>query len=80
VTQVSRYPEALLQAGQLHEPSVLASYLLELARALHSSYRALRVKDEEPGRAKARLLLFTVVKGVLASGLAILGIPALERM
>ena len=80
VTQVSRYPEVLLQAAQLHEPSVLASYLLELARALHSSYRALRVKDEEAVRAKARLLLFTVVKGVLARGLAILGIPALERM
>jgi arginyl-tRNA synthetase len=80
VSQVARYGEALREAARLHEPSVLATYLLELARALHSSYRSLRVKDEELRIAKARLLLFTVVKDVLASGLEILGIPALEKM
>jgi arginyl-tRNA synthetase len=80
VSQVARYGEALQEAARLHEPSVLATYLLELARALHASYRSLRVKDEELRLAKARLLLFTVVKNVLASGLEILGIPALEKM
>lgn len=59
---------------------VLANYLLELARALHASYAVLRVKGEEPGRAQARLRLFTAVKQVLRSGLTILGIQPLERM
>jgi arginyl-tRNA synthetase len=40
----------------------------------------LRVKGEAPDLAQARLQLFLAVKQVLANGLAILGIPALERM
>jgi arginyl-tRNA synthetase len=80
VSLVSRYQDVLREAARLHEPSVLATYLLDLARALHASYRVLRVKDEERRTAAARLLLFTVVKNVLASGLAMLGIPALEKM
>jgi arginyl-tRNA synthetase len=80
VTFAARYTDILREAASLYEPSVLAGYLLDLARALHASYRVLRVKDEEPRVAKARLLLFTVVKRILASGLGILGIPALEKM
>ncbi len=80
VSLVARYGEMLTEAGRQHEPSVLAGYLLELARALHVGYRSLRVKDEADEIAKARLLLFTVVKNVLASGLRILGIEPLERM
>jgi arginyl-tRNA synthetase len=80
VSSVARYHDALREAARAHEPSILATYLLDLARALHASYRVLRVKDEEKRLAQARLLLFTVVKQVLASGLKILGIPALEKM
>ncbi|CAI8013697.1 Arginine--tRNA ligase [Geodia barretti] len=68
------------EAHRLYEPSVLANYLLELARGLHASYTVLRVKGEEAGKAQARLLLFTAVKQVLRSGLTILGIRPLERM
>jgi len=80
VRLVARYGEALEDAARLYEPSVMATYLLDLAHALHSSYHTLRVKDEEQGLAQARLLLFAVVKNVLGSGLGILGIPALEKM
>lgn len=77
---ISRYPDVLREAARLYEPSVLANYLLELARSLHASYRVLRVKDEEIETAKARLLLFVAVKRVLRHGLTLLGIQALERM
>ena len=80
VSLVARYPEALREAARQYEPSVLANYLLELARGLHASYTVLRVKGEEAGKAQARLLLFTAVKQVLRSGLTILGIRPLERM
>ncbi len=80
VSLVARYPDVLREAGRLYEPSVLANYLLELARGLHASYAVLRVKGEESGKAQARLLLFTAVKQVLRSGLRILGIQPLERM
>jgi arginyl-tRNA synthetase len=80
VRLVARYPEILRESARLCEPSVLANYLLELARSLHASYRVLRVKDAELCTAKARLLLFVAVKRVLRVGLTLLGIKALEQM
>ena len=80
VSLVSRYTDALREAAKTSEPSILAAYLLDLARALHSGYKALRVKDEEKKLAGARLLLLAVVKNVLASGMRILGIKPLEKM
>jgi arginyl-tRNA synthetase len=80
VALVSRYGEVLSDAARQYEPSVLGIYLLDLAHALHSAFNVLRVKGEEESVAKARLLLFTIVKNVLASGTRILGITPLERM
>ncbi|MBI2930664.1 MAG: arginine--tRNA ligase [Planctomycetes bacterium] len=80
VRLVGQYEEKLREAATSTEPSLLANYLLDLAHALHASYYKLRVKEEERTLAQARLLLYMVVKQVLASGLAVLGIPALERM
>jgi len=80
VTLVSRYGEALTDAARQYEPAVLGGYLLDLAHALHTAFNTLRVKGEEESVAKARLLLFTVVKSVLASGMRILGITPLQKM
>lgn len=80
LTLIPRYQDALRLAARDHEPSVVANYLLELAKALHSSYHRLRVKGEEERLARTRLQLFLGVKNVLASGLRTLGIPPLERM
>lgn len=77
---IVRFPAVLRAAAADYEPSLLATYLLDLAKALHASYMKLRVKDEEARLAEARLLLFVVVKRVLASGLRILGIKPLEKM
>ncbi len=80
VMQVSRFPEALRQAAAELEPAVVAGYLLDLAKGLHASYQVLRVKGEEEKLARTRLELFMAVKRILAAGLRMLGIPALERM
>jgi arginyl-tRNA synthetase len=77
---IARFPAVLSAAAADYEPSLLATYLLDLAKALHASYKVLRVKDEETRLAGARLFLFVVVKRVLASGLRILGIKPLEKM
>jgi arginyl-tRNA synthetase len=80
VRQISQFEGKCEEAATAYEPSILGSYLLDLAHALHSSYYKLWVKDEESGIAGARLLLFSVVRNVLASGMRLLGIPALEKM
>lgn len=77
---LARYPEALSQAARDFEPAHVANYLLELARGLHAAYKVLRVKGEEETLARTRLLLLHSVKVTLKNGLALLGIPALERM
>jgi arginyl-tRNA synthetase len=76
----ARYPAVLRAAAAEYEPALLAGYLLDLAKGLHSSYQRLRVKDEEPELARSRLLLFLVVKRILAGGLTILGMRPLEKM
>src|SRR5437870_3463156 len=54
VSWVARYQDTLQAAASAYEPSILATYLLDLARALHASYRVLRVKDEARPLAQAR--------------------------
>jgi arginyl-tRNA synthetase len=80
VSLLGEYPAALEKTAETCEPSQLCQYLLDLAHALHSSYRILRVKDAEKDIAEARLLLFACVKHVLANGLRILGITPLDKM
>jgi arginyl-tRNA synthetase len=80
VALLPRYLESLRLAARDCEPALLANYLLDLAKALHGSYQVLRVKDADEATARARLQLFLAVKRVLAGGLGVLGIPALERM
>ena len=80
VSLVSRYTEALREAARTYEPSIRAAYLLDLSRALPSRDTELRVKGEEEKLAGARLLLFAVVKNILAGGMKILGIRPLEKM
>jgi arginyl-tRNA synthetase len=80
VRLISKYPDALRAAAAANEPSELATYLLEVAHALHAGYNVLRVKDAPADVAPARRLLFEAVRVVLAGGLGLLGITPLERM
>ena len=77
---LERFPTVVAEAARLYEPSLISQYLLELARLLSSSYNDLRVKDQEPGLAQARLLLLWAVKVVLANGLRLLGLRPLKKM
>jgi len=80
VRLLERFPAVVAEAARQYEPSLVSQYLLELARLLSSSYNCLRVKDEAPRLAEARLLLLWSVKQVLANGLRLLGLEPLERM
>jgi arginyl-tRNA synthetase len=75
------YSDALAQSGQTNSPHHLASYLYELANRLNRFYEKVRIAgDEEAARQAARLILLKTVKGVLARGLRLLGITALEQV
>ena len=77
---LSRFPAALSRSLELDKPSVLARYLLDLARDFNQFYHACPVLQAEQETRDARLLLTMSVRVVLAKGLSLLGIAAPEEM
>ena len=77
---LSDFPQKIEEAASSNEPSVLAAYLIEVARAFSKAYNSLQVIVEDKDLASARLALFLGAKQVLKSGLPLIGIPLVERM
>ena len=61
-------------------PNLLASYLLDLAKAFHSFFEACPVLKSEGETQNTRLVLCELTSRVLVKGLGLLGIEAPERM
>jgi arginyl-tRNA synthetase len=87
VQRLAQYPRLIEAAAQAHEPHRVAFYLYELASDLHSQWN--RGKDSPHLRfimendrqiTTARLALVQGIVTVLRSGLAILGVEAVEEM
>jgi arginyl-tRNA synthetase len=82
IRRLVEFPDLVAEAGAALEPHRVTFYLLELAAAFHGYYnrRENRVVSEDHELSRARLSLVGVVRQVLASGLALLGVSAPERM
>jgi arginyl-tRNA synthetase len=86
IRTLGEYPRVLRSAAELREPHRVARYLEELAGVCHKYYdtrecRVLPQGDEEVTPvAGARLRLYEATRQVLASGLAMVGVSAPERM
>ncbi|MFF2091524.1 arginine--tRNA ligase [Paenibacillus sp. NPDC058174] len=68
------YPEALVQAAERSEPSVLARYLIECAQAFNRFYRHQRIFTENNAERTAKLELVKAAGACLEEGLHLLGI------
>ena len=75
------------QIAQAHEPHRVAFYLYDIASSFHSLWNKgkdlpqLRfVNQNDKNSSEARLALVHALKGVLASGLRILGVTAPDEM
>ena len=83
VKKLATFPEVVLRAAEDREPHHVAYYLREVAGLwnpyLQDGVRHRVLSDDEELSA-ARLGLVRAVRGVLASGLGLLGISAPERM
>ncbi|MER2250261.1 arginine--tRNA ligase [Methylorubrum podarium] len=84
---IAQYPRVLESAAAAHEPHRIAFYLYETASSLHSFWnkgkdlpqlRIVNPTDRKSSR--ARLALVEALGGVLASGLAVLGVSAPDEM
>lgn len=78
--RLAEYPEMLATATQELAPHHVVHYLQALAGDFHAWYNAEKFLVEELATQHARLALADVTRTVLASGLALLGVSAPEKM
>jgi len=69
------FPQAVSEAAEKREPSVISKYLIDLARSYNKFYFDYRIQGDS-----ARLMLTEAVGRVLKTGLALLGIACPEKM
>ena len=78
--RLGEFPEIVQAAARDLAPHAVAFYLRDLAADFHSYYNGERILVEDASLSKARLALCAATRQVLASGLALLGVSAPERM
>lgn len=79
--QLSQFPHAVARACDENEPSIVATFLLELATAANKFYNELPVlKSKDQELVAARVVLVDCVHMVLRTGLGLLGMRAPEEM
>lgn len=75
------YPGLVQEAARSYRPHALANYLYELANTFNAFYRDCPVLTAGTNEEKeARTLLVAAFRQVLAGGLELMGLDALERM
>lgn len=77
---LGRFNEFAYNAANQYRPSVMASYLYDLAKAFNRFYEACPIKTATGNLRETRLQLVDTTATVLAKGLELLGIPAPNRM
>lgn len=80
VRMLTRYNDQVHQVLEDYRPNLLATYLLEVARAFHSFFEACPVLKSEGETRESRLVLCDLTSRVLKDGLGLLAIPVPERM
>ena len=79
--QLAEFPVQVAQAADENEPSFITGYLLDLAAVANKMYNELQVLvPGDPGLAEARVRLVDAVRGVLRTGLELVGMKAPEEM
>jgi arginyl-tRNA synthetase len=77
---IEEFPNRIKQAAENDEPSLIASFLIELCTVANRFYNQHRVVSEDEPLTKSRVTLVYAIKTVLRNGLALLGMKAPEEM
>ncbi len=80
VKQISVFKDNIEAALNLNEPSIISSYILELASLFNKYYQNYRLIGRDYEYIKPRLYLLRAIKIVLINALKLLCMPVLERM
>jgi arginyl-tRNA synthetase len=74
------FPKVLHQAAADYEPSLIATWLLDLSSSFGNFLNKHRVLDSAPELRLARLALVDAVRQTLAKALGVLGVVAPDEM
>ena len=78
---LGRFPSAIQEACDKHEPMILVQALIKVAATGNSFYRAHRVLDADtPALRQARLAAIDALRNTIAIGLSLIGVPAPTSM
>jgi len=77
---MSRFPEAVLDAADKYEPSMVTRAVTEIAQAYNKFYYENRILEAEPAVRQARVRLTKAARDVIRTGLYLIGVEAPERM
>lgn len=79
IKQLDQYPAIIKQAEKNYEPSVIAKYSIQLAKAFNHYYKNVKILVEDDGLF-TRLQLVNAVSYVLQDSLGLLGVKAPTQM
>ena len=77
---IYNFEDVLIQVTDKNEPSILARYLIDLAKAYSSFYNENKIIVEDKDIQNARVYLTYAVSEVLKQGANLLGIQMPEKM
>ena len=77
---IYNFEDILVQVTEKNEPSILAKYLIDLAKAYSSFYNENKIIVENKELQDARVYLTFAVGKVLKQGASLLGIEMPEKM
>lgn len=80
LVQLLRFDETVTEAAKRYSPSLIATYLFELAQQFNLFYQKYPILKEEGETRMFRLQLTEVVGKTIQQGLSLLGIQTPERM
>lgn len=81
IRRLTQFPATVESAAKAYSPALIANYLYELAREFNQFYHEQPIAREQDGALRQlRSMITQAVRSVLASGMALLGIDAPERM
>ncbi len=80
VKTLALLPDKIIDAAEAYRPSILARYLIDVARDFNRFYHNCPVLASEGLLREGRLLLIDATRQVIYNGLALLGIEAPEEM
>ena len=77
---ISLFPEAVRDACDKNEPSIVTRAVTDIAKAYNRFYYENRILDDDPAVAAARIQLTDITRDVIKTGLYLIGLEAPERM